>query len=137
MNIGCEQQNGQGRHETLTNAEMESTVEAFRQALLEPNRTVLEKMTHKSLTYGHSLGLVEDRQTFIASLVSGKFKFTDLDFSEQTIDVVGNTGLVRHTLFGHTADEGKDPGTVTLKVLLVWQKDNGKIRLLARQAVRL
>lgn len=141
MSIGCNQHRDQPHDQatdgTLTNPEVEAIVESFRQALVEPDQAVLEELTDELMTYGHSLGLIEDRQTFIASLVSGKFKFTSLDFSEQTIDIVGNTALVRHTLFGHTADEGKDPGTVTLKVLLVWQKDDGKLRLIARQAVRI
>ena len=139
--VGCDQNKGQQHNQatgdTLTNLEVENIVESFRQALVEPDQAILEGLTNESLTYGHSLGLIEDRQTFIESLVSAKFKFTSLEFSEQTVDIVGNTAVVRHTLFGHTADEGKDPGTVTLKVLLVWQKDNGKLRLIARQAVRI
>lgn len=112
-------------------------VELFREVMVAPDQEVFETLLSESLTYGHSNGLIEDRTSCITSMVSGKFKFTSLDFSEQTIQIVGNTAVVRHVLFGHTADEGKEPGTIRLHVLQVWiQHDNGW-QLLARQAVRI
>ncbi|MEC3878131.1 nuclear transport factor 2 family protein [Parapedobacter sp. 10938] len=111
-------------------------MERFRVALLSPQTSVLEDMTSEALTYGHSSGLMEDQDTFIHSVISGKFKFTQLEFNDQTVNIEGNTAIVRHTLFGHTADEGKEPATVALSVLTIWQKVNGKLRLLARQSVR-
>ena len=123
--------------EGLTIAQVEHGVGELRDALLTPNEAALNSLTAETMTYGHSTGLIEDRETFIHSLVTGKFVFTQLEFSEQTIDITGNTAIVRHILFGHTADEGKEPGTVRLKVLTVWQKSGEKLCLLARQAVRL
>jgi hypothetical protein len=35
-----------------------------------------------------------------------------------------------------TNDAGKAPGEVNIKVLLIWQKQKGSWKLLARQAVR-
>lgn len=122
--------------DALDVAEVEATVESFRQALLEADEAALNNLTSDKLTYGHSGGLIEDQATFVNSMVSKKFVFTSLDFSDVTIDIVGNTAVVRHGLFAHTADEGKDPGTVSLKVLLVWQKIDGQLKLIARQAVK-
>lgn len=130
------QNNQQMSTETLDVAEVESTVETFRQALLDGDEAALNNLSASELTYGHSGGLIEDRDTFVHSMVSKKFVFTSLDFSDIDIAVVGNTAVVRHSLFAHTADEGKDPGTVSLKVLLVWQKIDGQLQLIARQAVR-
>ena len=141
MMNSCNRQQGNQpmahENDILTVEEVENRIEDFRQALLTPDQSALEGLTFESMTYGHSLGLIEDRETFVHSLVSGKFLFTHLEFSNQTIYTEGDIAIVRHTLFGHTADEGKEPGTVTLKVLTVWQKTEGKLRLLARQAVRL
>jgi ketosteroid isomerase-like protein len=50
--------------------------------------------------------------------------------------VLGDIALVRHKLFGDSNSGGK-PSEVKLGVLLVWQKQQGKWRLLARQAYKL
>ncbi len=131
-----EQNNQQMTKDTLDVAEVEATVESFRQALVAADEAALTNLTAKELTYGHSGGLIEDQATFINSMVSKKFVFTSLDFSDITIAVIGNTAVVRHSLFAHTADQGKDPGTVSLHVLLVWEKIDGQLKLIARQAVK-
>jgi hypothetical protein len=118
-------------------AEVANAVELFRQTMLKPNQKVFEALTSEKLTYGHSSGLVEDRATCIASMVSGKFKFLTLKLSDQTIDVVGNTAIVRHVFFADTHDQGKEVGTANLKVMQVWIKEAGKWKLLGRQAVKL
>ena len=39
-------------------------------------------------------------------------------------------------MFNATTNDGGKPGTVKLKVLLIFQKENGAWKLLARQAVK-
>lgn len=123
----------QGRDES----DVAAAVELFRKTMLKPDAKVFDSLTSESLSYGHSLGMIEDKKTCIESMVTGKYKFTSLELSDQTIDIVDNTAIVRHGFFAHTHDAGKEPGTVKLKVLQVWQKQKGKWLLLARQAVRL
>jgi len=118
-------------------ATVEAAVEAFRQTMLHPNQTKFEELTSAKLSYGHSSGLIEDRGTCIASMVSGKFKFLHIDLINQTIDMEGNTAIVRHEFNANTHDEGKEPGTVKLKVLQVWHRHDNHWRLLARQAVKI
>ena len=113
-----------------------TAVEQLRKAMVKPTKPILNNLAMESLSYGHSNGLIENKEVFIESLVSGKYDFKTIELSEQTITIEGNTAIVRHTLFANTHDAGKDPGTVRLKVLTVWQKQNGKWLLLARQAVR-
>jgi hypothetical protein len=114
-----------------------SAVELFRKTMVSPDQATFDKLTSPDLTYGHSNGLVEDKKTCIESMVTGKYKFTSLELTEQTIKIVDKTAIVRHSFFAHTHDAGKEPGTVKLKVLQVWQQQSGKWVLLARQAVRL
>lgn len=130
------QNNQQMTTDTLDVATVEATVESFRQALLDAEETALTNLTAKELSYGHSGGLIEDQATFINSMVSKKYVFTSLDFTDINTTVIGNTALVRHSLFAHTADQGKDPGTVSLHVLLVWKQIDGQLKLIARQAVK-
>ncbi|SEK29980.1 nuclear transport factor 2 family protein [Parapedobacter koreensis] len=137
ITTSCNQQTDKTNESGPTEATVAAAVASFREVMLNPNQEVFEELLDESLTYGHSNGLIEDQATCIASMVSGKFKFTSLEFSAQTINVIGNTAIVRHELFGHTADEGKEPGTTNLKVLQVWIQKEGKLRLVARQAVKI
>ena len=132
--VGC---TSQPQTETPDKAGVEAAVEQFREALLKPDQAMLEQLTAPQLTYGHSSGLIEDRKTCIASMVTGKFKFVTLDFSEQTVELSGNTAIVRHRMYADTHDEGKDPGTASLHVLQVWQHTANGWQLLARQAVKI
>jgi ketosteroid isomerase-like protein len=113
-----------------------AAVESLRKAMVDPDKSVLDNLTMEELSYGHSNGLVQDKQTFIEALTSGKSDFVTLDLSQQTIKIVGKTALVRHILSATTNDSGK-PGTTKLSVLMVWQlQKNGDWRLLARQATK-
>lgn len=110
-------------------------VENLRQAMIDGDRMALEKIADQSLSYGHSSGQLDDKKEFVEKLVSGRSDFVSIALTEQTIIVSGNTAIVRHTLSAETNDGGK-PGQVKLKVLLVWQKNGGQWKLLARQAVK-
>jgi hypothetical protein len=112
-----------------------TAVEAFRKALIDPTKPVLDKITMDELSYGHSSGLMQDKTAFEESLLSGASDFVSIDLTDQTMKIVGNTAWVRHTLSAVTNDGGK-PGEAHLSVLLVWMKQKGQWRLLARQAVK-
>src|SRR6476661_2572856 len=76
--------------------EVEETVSAFRQAILDGDSTKLDQLTDSGLTYGHSLGKLETKQQFIHALASGESDFKTLEVSDQTIVVRGKTAVVRH-----------------------------------------
>ncbi len=111
-------------------------VENLRLAMLSGNRKDLEKVTSKNLTYGHSGGKIENQAVFLDQFESGRSDFTEINQSDQTITVVGNTAIVRHTLSAATHDLGKAPADIHLTILLVWVKEKGAWKLLARQAVK-
>ena len=87
------------------------------------------------LSYGHSGGRVDTKDSFIGDLIAGKSDFVTIVITDQTIKVVGNTAIVRHARTADTNDSGK-PGKVQIKILGVWQQQGGQWKLLARQAVR-
>jgi hypothetical protein len=117
-------------------AEVAKAVETLRQALLDGKKEALEKITHDNLTYGHSSGLIEDKKAFVEALASGKSDFISITLTDQVIKVTGNTATVRHKLSGETMNNGT-PGPINLSVLLVWVKEKGDWKLLARQAVKI
>jgi len=114
---------------------VKAAVEELRLAMIDANKMVLEKLTATDLSYGHSSGLIEDKKEFVGKIVSGKSDFTKIDITDQTIKTTGEVAVVRHKLVGMTNNDGK-PGTVNLSVLLIWQKQSGEWKLLARQAVK-
>jgi hypothetical protein len=110
-------------------------VEALRKALITPDKTVLEELAADELSYGHSTGVVEDKAAFVDALVKGKTVFTSITLSDQTIKIAGNVAIVRHRMMAGL-NNNNTPSTVDIIVLLIWQKQKGKWKLLARQAAR-
>jgi hypothetical protein len=110
-------------------------VEALRKALIDPTKAALDKLTMDELSYGHSSGLIQDKVAFEEALLSGASDFVSIELTDQTMKIVGNTAWVRHKLNAVTNDGGK-PGEAHLSVLLIWMKQKGQWRLLARQAVK-
>lgn len=123
--------------QSTTEKEVASAVEALRVAMVDGDKAALEKLAAAELSYGHSSGRIEDKATFVKTLTSGESNFTEITLSEQTIQVIDKTALVRHTLFAHTNDAGKGPATVNLGVLLVWIQQNDGWKLVGRQAFKL
>src|SRR5499426_666346 len=111
-------------------------VEAFRNAALKADRSQFEALTAYQLSYGHSAGRVENKAQFIDAATSGRSTWKFITLTDQTSQIVGNTAIVRHTLTGETERDGKT-NPVKIGVLMVWHKQDGHWKLLARQAVRL
>jgi ketosteroid isomerase-like protein len=112
-----------------------AAVETLRKAMVDGDKTSLEKIAAEELTYGHSGGKIEDKATFVQAIASGASDFVSIELTEQTIKVVGDVAIVRHKLAADTNDGGK-PGTVKLAILTVWKKQGKEWKLLARQAVK-
>jgi hypothetical protein len=112
-----------------------AAAERLRVAMIDPTPAALAQLVADDLSYGHSGGRVDTKDSFIGDLVAGKSDFVTIAITDQTIKIVGNTAIVRHTLTADTNDSGK-PGKVQIKILGVWQQQGGNWKLLARQAVR-
>lgn len=122
----------QSKQETaVTNA-----TEQLRKAMVDGDKAALENLAAEQLSYGHSGGHIDDKKEFVAKLTGGGSDFVTIDLTEQTVRVSVKTAIVRHILKAKTNDNGK-PADVNLRVILVWQKQAGKWKLLARQAVKI
>jgi ketosteroid isomerase-like protein len=117
-------------------AAVTAAVENLRKAMIDGDKAGLQNVTADQLSYGHSSGKVEDKATFVDNIASGKSDFVTIDLTNQTIAISGDAAIVRHSLSATTNDGGK-PGTVNLNILLIWQKQKGQWKLLARQAVKI
>lgn len=110
--------------------------EKLRLAMISGEKPALESLILPELTYGHSGGHIDDAKEFVEKLVSKKSDFVTIEITNQNVQIVGNTAIVRHHFYATTADDGKAPGDVTLDILLVWAKMKNNWKLLARQAVK-
>ena len=113
-----------------------AAVEELRTAMINGDKAALEKLTADKLSYGHSSGRIEDKKEFVEKIASGASDFVTIDLAQQTISVSDKVAIVRHTLNAKTNDGGM-PGEAHLKILLIWQKQKGGWKLLARQAVKI
>ncbi|MFN5421651.1 MAG: nuclear transport factor 2 family protein [bacterium] len=111
-------------------------VSEFVAALESGERSSLEKITSDALSYGHSNGLVENKKVFIDALASKQADFLTVNVSNQTVAVSGKNGIVRHRLDANIIDKGKQI-EAHLNILLVFRKEKGEWKLLARQASKI
>lgn len=111
-------------------------VEAFRKAMLAADRSQLEALCADQLSYGHSSGRLETKTQFVDNAVSGRSVWKFITLTDQSSQVVGNNAIARHILTGETESGGKT-NAIKIGVLMVWQKQDGRWKLLARQAYKI
>lgn len=116
-------------------AVINTKVEQLRQAMIDGDGKALNRLSSPLLSYGHSGGHIEDQNAFIEKIVSGKSDFVTIDLVDQTVTISGDVALVRHN-FNADIKDGGVPNKIHLGILLVWQKQAGEWKLLARQAFK-
>lgn len=109
--------------------------ETLRLAMISADKPTLLQLTAETLSYGHSSGLIENKQQFVDKLVSGASDFVTISISDQQVELYKSTAIVRHTLKATTNDNGK-AGEVQLHILQVWVKEKNGWLLVARQAIK-
>jgi len=114
---------------------LDSVLEEFRSALINPDDATLLRLTSKDLTYGHSNGVIENQDQFIEALKNGPSKFVAIQVSDQSITLVDDLALVRQNL-GGDVQTGEAVSKLNLGVLYVWKKEKSGWQLVARQAFK-
>lgn len=113
-----------------------TTVTELYTAMVDRNRQTLQKLTADELTYGHSSGIMEDKTAFIKEIVEGPYDYLTITPEEQTITIAGKNAVVRHRFNVQATNDGV-PASLTLGVLMVFQKKGNAWKLLARQGYKL
>ena len=117
-------------------AAVKKAVEEMKAAWLKQDKAKIEAMTLPQLSYSHSDGRIEDKEKFINGVMGRKATIKSLEYPDMTVQVVGNTAIVRHLWVSESELEGKVTNT-KIGVMQVWQKDGGGWKLLARSSYRL
>ena len=116
--------------------EVEEKVKELTKAMIDGDSATLDKLASENLVYRHSGGHIDTKKEFVHKIASGASDFVAIDLSDAGIEVVNKkTVVVYHTLAAKTSDGGK-PAEVNLYVMLVWEKQHGQWKLVARQAAK-
>ncbi|OOG73177.1 nuclear transport factor 2 family protein [Algoriphagus sp. A40] len=124
---------------TFAQAEKEvaASVEKMRTALLAEDVATLKSLTSEDLNYGHSSGVIENQEQFLEVFASKKTDYQKWDISDLSITFHGKElAMVRHNVVADFASNG-NVATLNLGLLMVWVKEKGDWKLLARQAFRI
>jgi ketosteroid isomerase-like protein len=114
------------------------SLEAFRAAQFAHDAKGLEALCAEQLSYSHSDAHIEDKPTFIKNATTSASKFVSLEYKDPWIRVVGDDAIVRFhwVAESETIPEGKKSST-NLHILMIWQKQAGEWKLLARASAKL
>jgi len=117
-------------------AGVNAAVEALTKAMLQADKTELERLVADQLSYGHSSGLVESKSQFVDVIANKKTVYKTITLSEPSTVIAGDNAIVRH-IFSNTTETNGKTASISVGILQVWQKQDSGWRLLARQAFRL
>lgn len=133
----AEKSNSTSENDTVnTEIAVAESVEALNDALINPENALFDQLVMEELSYGHSSGKVQNKEELIDDLINGSFDFQSINISDQTIDIIGKTAIVRHILSAK-ADNAGTPAEIRIGIFLVYQIQNNQWKLLARQAYKL
>jgi ketosteroid isomerase-like protein len=116
--------------------DLESSIEDLNKAIISRDNRILEKLTEKELSYGHSTGLVENKDAFTKNILSGPTKFFQIENADQTINLAGDMAIVRNICSIKGAKDST-PLDIKIGVLMMWKKEGAEWKLLARQGYKL
>ena len=115
---------------------IKTAVEELRMAWFKQDKAKLDSLTADQLSYSHSDAHLEDKTQFINGVMTRKATFKSLEWPELTVQIVGNSAVVRHLWVSESELDGKVTNT-KIGVMQVWQKQDGSWKLLARASYRL
>jgi ketosteroid isomerase-like protein len=118
------------------NQEIEINIGNLNAAMISKDKSVLDKLTADDLSYGHSTNIIQDKSTFMTDVLSGPTIFQKIDFTNQTIHLTGDIAIVRN-VSSITGTTNGAPLDIKIGVLMIWKKQDGTWKLLARQGFKL
>lgn len=117
--------------------EVLSAAEKFRLAMLAEDHETLRTLTSKDLNYGHSSGLVENQEEFLKVFESKSQDYQVWDVRDLSVSFHGkNMAMIRYKVKVEIVTN-EVPNKLDLGLLMVWVKEKGDWKLLARQAFRI
>lgn len=118
--------------------EMETAVQNLRTAMLAEDASALKSLTSENLSYGHSGGVIENQQEFVAVFATKRSDYQKWDVSDQTISFNGKKmAIVRQNVKAEIISTATgSTNNLNIGLMMVWVKEKGDWKLLARQAFK-
>jgi len=116
--------------------EVLKAVKALRYALVEKDSSVLKKLLHADMAFGHSNGWVQTKKEVLKDMKSGYLVYQQIDDQSTAIAINKNYATVKERI----AVEGSRDGNafkLNLFVLQLWVKTKSGWQLLSRQSTKL
>ena len=125
-----------GHAQSQDEALISKAIDELKIVMEAPDSAILASLVSKDLVYVHSSGTVRDKKGFVDEFIKGQTKVTNVKFLNQTIAVTGDLAIVRHRMLAdlHNPDY---PPLIDIIILMVWKKEDGDWKMLARQAAKL
>ena len=114
---------------------LELSLNGLHNAMVKADSVALKNLLCNELTYGHSNGMVDTKESFVKSITSAKAKYSKIEMSAQDITIKENVAWARYNMLANVESGGK-PNVLNIKLLTVWMKENEVWKLLARQAIK-
>lgn len=111
--------------------EVKAVMETFRQAMLSGDAAVMARLLHPDITYCHSSGSTQDKQSVLAKFGAA----ASFEYSDTTIRIHGSVALVKNVTDMRNAATRDTPNR--LNVLYVWVKGAEGWQMIARHPIRL
>lgn len=117
-------------------AAVAKALEEFRTAQAAADAKGLSALCAPELSYSHSDTHVEDKATFVTNATNGNTKMLSLEYKDPTIRVVGDVAIVRFHWIGRGESKDGKISDTNLAILMIWQKQQGEWKLLARSSTK-
>ena len=131
--LACLAASGQSRDEV---AVLSNTRALQHAVFLTKDSVSLAGLFSEKLSYGHSGGKVESREEALTNIIRNPSTYSGFEMSGISVWIGGPTAITRHIMTAtEQTKEGKQ-NPLKLHIMLVWNKEKGKWKLMGRQAVK-
>lgn len=117
-------------------AVLANTRSLFQTVFGSKDSVTLEKLFAKELSYGHSGGKLENRQQALQSIVHNASTYANQEMGPVQVWIKDKTAVTRHTMSANETTKDGKVNALKLHLMLVWVKEKGGWKLIARQAVK-
>ena len=115
---------------------VEAAEKAWVAGITKGDAAALDQVLSLDLVYTHSNGRTESKSEYVAAVTSGKTKYQSVDYDEMKVKQFGDSAFVAGKARVKLLSSG-NPVEMTVRVLHIWVKQNGRWQLAAHQSTRL
>lgn len=117
-------------------AALRQTDEARVAAMVARDTTALGEILSDSLRYAHSTGVVDDKESFIGLISSGRTKYLAYEPLERAISFPAPGIAIDAGRAKVTVENAEGQRVMTLSYLAIWRDEDGRWKFLAWQSAR-